>query len=501
MSNRQSGLASLLLSVALAGCSSVTASSEALVVATAVFPESLEGGTTSFAGLSLAYQTMDPLILRDDDGTLQPGLALTWEATDDTTWTIALRPRVEFHDGTPFTAADVKHTLEYVLDPAALHSGRRRIEQVDAVRIVDTHTVQIITDGPFPTLALGLSDIPIEAKHYHARTTKQERAQRPLGTGPFVFARWVPGDRYEVTANPRYWGGAPRVDRVIFRQIPESSTRLASLLAHETHIIEELPVDLIPRVEATPGLGVAPVGSAVALVLTLDTRSPPLDDQLVRIALDQAIDKPLIQEALLRGTGSLLRGQLLTDSTPGHNPAISPRPYDPVKARDLLADAGYPKGFTTSITTRASKYLSDVYIANAIAGMLDNVGITTQVNVVEGGVFSKMVLAKNLGPIHMVGWYSLGDPDFATVWFTEASGRALWSNQEYEELFLRARSTIDPVARTRIYQRMMEIMHEELPAIFLFALPSIYATNDRVTGWKPPADKVLRLHKVSLRPS
>ena len=408
---------------------------------------------------------------------------------------------MRFHDGVPFTASDVKHTLDYVLDPLSAHSGNQRIEQIQAVTIIDEHTVEIRTDGPFPTLALGLSDIPIEAKHYHARTTKQQRARQPLGTGPFVFARWVPGDRYEVTANPSYWGGAPRVQRVIFRQIPESSTRLASLLAHETHIIEELPVDLIPRVEATPGLEVAPVESGVALVLTFDTRKPPFDDVAVRVALDHAIDKPLILEALLRGKGQVLDGQLLTATTPGHNPEIHPRPYDLARARALLAEAGYPAGFATSITTRSSKYTSDVFIANAVAGMLSKVGVTAQVNVVEGGVFSKMVRAKDLGPIHMVGWYSLGDPDFAAVWFTESSGYSLWYNREYEELFLQARSTIDNASRMRIYRRMMEIMYAEAPAIFLFALPSIYAKSSRVTGWQPPADKVLRLQRASLEPS
>ena len=239
------------------------------------------------------------------------------------------------------------------------------------------------------------------------------------------------------------------------------------MLAHETHIIEELPVDLIPRVEATPGLEVAPVESGVALVLTFDTRKPPFDDVAVRVALDHAIDKPLILEALLRGKGQVLDGQLLTATTPGHNPEIHPRPYDLARARALLAEAGYPAGFATSITTRSSKYTSDVFIANAVAGMLSKVGVTAQVNVVEGGVFSKMVRAKDLGPIHMVGWYSLGDPDFAAVWFTESSGYSLWYNREYEELFLQARSTIDNASRMRIYRRMMEIMYAEAPGDLL----------------------------------
>ena len=120
------------------------------------------------------------------------------------------------------------------------------------------------------------------------------------------------------------------------------------------------------------------------------------------------------------------------------------------------------------------------------------------VNVVEQGVFSKMTTARDLGPIHMVGWYSLGDADFATVWFTDKSGRAFWKNDEYERLFLVARSTVDKVEREKAYSRMMEIMYAEVPAIYLFGLPSIYGVSGRLKNFLSPSDKVMRLHKTEV---
>jgi peptide/nickel transport system substrate-binding protein len=215
--------------------------------------------------------------------------------------------------------------------------------------------------------------------------------------------------------------------------------------------------------------------------------------------MDYAIDKPLILKEMLGGTGSLLQGQLLTSNTFGFNPAIKARPYDPAKAKALLAEAGYANGFSTSITTRSGKYLSDVDICNAVAGMLAEVGIKAQVNVVEGGVFSKMAEAQDLGPAHLVGWYSLGDADFAAVWFTKGSGRSFWVDPEYEKLFLEARTTVDQDKRLAAYHRMMAIMHEANPAIFLYGLPSIYGVSKSLTGFNPPSDKILRLSQTALR--
>lgn len=474
------------------------AADKTLVIGAAGFPDSLTTGISSFTALNLEYQTMDPLVLRDDIGNLKPGLATSWEATGETTWRFHLRPGVKFHDGAPFSAEDVKFTLDYIMNPKSVYGSRSRIGEVAGARVIDANTVEITTKQPFPTLPNGLSDIPIEPKHYHDKVGAEGMTKHPIGTGPFKYERWVPADRYELTANKDYWDGAPKVDRVLLRQIPEASTRVAALLAGEAQIIEEVPVDLMARIETSKTAKIASVESTVGLVLTLDIRKPPLDNPKVRLALDYAIDKPLILKEMLGGTGSLLQGQMLTSNTLGYNPNIKARPYDPAKARELLKEAGLANGFTTSITTRSGKYQSDVDISNAVAGMLSKVGIKTTVNVVEGGVFSKMATAQELGPIHMVGWYSLGDADFAAVWFTKASGRSVWINEEFEKLFVEARTTVDEAKRVKAYHRMMEIMYAENPSIYMFGLPSVYGVSAKLAGFNPPSDKILRLSKATM---
>lgn len=474
------------------------AASDMLVVGVQGLPDSLATGLSSFAAENLTMQTMTPLALRDDQGRLISGLALKWSAVDTTTWDFDLRPGVVFHDGSPFTAADVKFTLDYILAANSLYGLKARINLIEATEIIDPHKVRVHTKGPFPTLINGLSDVAIEPKHYVERVGRSGMAAHPVGTGPFMYAKWVPGDHYELYAFDRYWGGRPSTSRVLMRNIPDGSTRVAALLAGEAQIVEEVPIDLQASVRASSLATIRSAQSTVGLLLSFDCRTAPFSDKRVRQALNHAIDKDEILSKLLLGEGAVLQGQILTSNTFGFNPDLKPYPYDPDKAKALLKEAGYERGFSTSITTRSGKYLADVDICNVCAAMFGAVGVKTKVDIVEQGVFSKMVDAGNLGPMNMVGWYSLGDADFAAVWFTKASHRSFWYNSEYESLFAAARSTVDQGARLRDYHRMMAIMRDEAPSVFLFALPTIYGAAKRLAGWAPPSDKIQRLATAHL---
>ncbi len=475
-----------------------SAASDTLVIGVQGMPDSLATGVSSFAAENLTMQTMTPLVLRDDMWHLIPGLAQRWTALDDTTWHFDLRPGVVFHDGAPFTATDVKFTLDYVLAPNSLYGLKARISRIDSTEIVDDHTVRIHTKGPFPTLVNGLSDIAIEPSHYVERVGRQGMTTHPIGTGPFMFAKWVPGDHYELHAFDRYWGGKPPTAKLLMRTIPDGSTRVSALLAGEAQIIEEVPIDLQASVRKSAHAAIRSAQSTVGLLLSFDCRKPPFSDKRVRQALNYAINKEEILSKLLLGEGAVLQGQILTSNTFGFNSHLKPYPYDPEKAKALLKEAGYGNGFSTSITTRSGKYLADVDICNVCAAMFGAIGVKTKVNIVEQGVFSKMIDAQNLGPMNMVGWYSLGDADFATVWFTKASHRSFWYNAEYEKLFVAARSTVNQAARLKDYHRMMAIMRDEAPSVFLFGLPTIYGAAKALTGWSPPSDKVQRLAKARM---
>ena len=492
-------LLALLIVTALAGASPARAQKDTLVVGVALFTDSISPAAGAYITLSLVYQTWEPLVARDSDDKLIPALAERWENIGPTHWRFHLRQGVKWHDGTPFTAADVKFTIDYVTDPKTVYARKSRIAGVVATEIVDDKTVDIRTSAPAPLLPRGLADIAIEQKAITEKLGQTVAHRKPVGTGPWKFVEWVAGDRYDLIANPDYWGGPPAMKKLRIRAIPEGATRVASLVAGETDIIEEVPVDLLPSIEKRRNLKIDAVESSVSLVLSFDTRRPPFNDVRVRQALDHSIDKKTLLQQMLGGYGSVLDGQLVTRSTFGHNPKLAARPFDRTKAKALLAEAGFPKGFETKINTLSGRYLSDVDIANAAAGMMAEVGVKANVNVLEGGVWSQLDRSREPGPMYQVGWFSVGDADFNTVWYTDDSKRNYWSNAEFNRLWVEGRSTLDEAARLMIYNRMMEIMHEEVPSIFLFGLPRISGRSVNVSGWQPSRDSLLRLHKVSVK--
>ena len=492
------GLAAVAASM-LANPCLAQAKDDTLVVGAAVFTDSISPAAGGYITLSLVFQTWEPLVARDAGDKLVPALAERWETLSPTHWRFHLRRGVKWHDGTPFTAADVKFTIDYVTDPKTVYVRKGRIAGIATTEVVDENTVDIRTNAPAPLLLRGLADIAIEQKAITEKLGLKEAHRKPVGTGPWKYAEWVAGDRYDLVANPDYWGGPPAMKKLRIRTISEGATRVASLIAGETHIIEEVPVDLLPSVERRRNLKVDSIESSVSLVLTFDTRKPPFDDVRVRRAVDHAIDKKMLLQQMLGGYGSVLDGQLVTKATFGHNPKLADRPFDLARAKALLAEAGHAKGFDTRITTLSGRYLSDVDIANAAAGMMTAAGIRTTVNVVEGGVWSQLDRNKEQGPMYQIGWFSVGDADFNTVWYTEASKRNYWTNAEFDRLWKEGRSTLDEGERLRIYNRMMEIMHEELPSIFLFGLPRISARLANVEGWQPSRDSLLRLHKVKVK--
>jgi peptide/nickel transport system substrate-binding protein len=339
----------------------------------------------------------------------------------------------------------------------------------------------------------------MEPKHYYEKVGPEKVAAHPIGTGPFIFKEWVPGDHYTLTANKDYWGGAPKFDRLIIRTIPDGSTRIASLVTGESQIIEEVPIDLIDQVNSSGSAKVDSISTTVGLVLTFDPTIKPFDNPKVREAFDYAIDKPLILKQILKGRGELLQGQVLTKGAVGWNPDLTARPFDPAKAKQMLQDAGFDFSTPVPITTQNGKYVSDTDICNAVAGMLNKIGVKATVNIVEGGVFQQMSNARKWGPMHMVGWYNLGDADFAAVWYTQAGLRTRWADPEYDKLFVAARSTNDTAEREKIYHQMMTILNQQNPSIFLFGLPSLYGVSKDVTGFGAAADKLLRLTEVQLK--
>ena len=432
---------------------------------------------------SLARHFFDTLILQDERQRLTPGLALSWRAVSDRTWEFRLRPNVTFSDGSPFTAEDVAFTLKRAPNVEGSPGGYGIFtRQVTGIDIVDPHTIQLSTDHPYPLMPNDLSVVPIVSHSIGAKvaTTDFNSGKATIGTGPFRFVEWVPGDRIVMERNDAYWGPKPLWQRVVLKPIPTDSARVAALLSGDVDLIDVVPPSVLGDLRGRSDIRLAQAVSNRVVYLHLDShrdRSPfvtdlqgaaldrnPLKDPRVRKAISKAIDRHAIVDHIMGGLGDPA-GQLLPPGYFGTSPDLPPESFDPAGAKQLLAEAGYPVGFAITLHTSTTRPLNSEKTAVAIAEMLGRVGIAAKVVGAPEAIF-KTNAAKFEYSLFMLGWGSetgeassslrgiLATRDAAKGWGSVNRGR--YSNPELDQLLGQAMTTIDDGARARFLQRAME---------------------------------------------
>jgi peptide/nickel transport system substrate-binding protein len=442
----------------------------------------------------------DGLTRQSAGGEVVPALATEWKAVSDTVWEFKLRSGVKFHNGEAFDADAVKFTLERILDPKRASQAKSRLQKLQKVEVVDPMTVRIHTNGPDPTVVAGLAWAFIVPPKYSQGHDESYLAQHPVGTGPFKFERWRQGEFIELAANTEYYSKRPKVSGVTIRQIPDDATRVASLMSGETHIIVQVPPDMIDALKKNPQASVASIGALMALVIEFDTVRGLLQDKRLRQAINYAIDKESLVRDLLGGQGTPLAGQILTPGAFGFNPALKAYPYDPERAKQLLKEAGHPDGIDLNLVTSVGRYIADREIAVAIAGQLAKVGIRVNVTPEEWGVFVKRLRGNQLGPMFQIGWYNYGDAAFALTHFTSTSTFGVYQrNTEFDELVQKGRTLTDQEERKKIYAKATKMMFEQAPAAFLLQLPAVYGVSSKVTGFTPRPDERWDLSDVEVK--
>lgn len=452
----------------------------------------------------------DGLVTRAPDGRIVPELAVSWERVSATEWVFYLREGVTWHDGTPFTAEDVVFTVERTVKEGrigGLTSPRKSLLDpvTDAVAI-DPLTVKLITSVPFAALPSFLPHTLIVPRHYIEAVGDAQFAASPIGTGPFRFVRWDKGQQVVMERYDGYYGGSPelpavgpaKVDRVIFRVLPETSTRIAALRAGDIHIATRIPVDLIPDIRATPHLTVMSVRGTRSAFLEMNVNRPPLDDVRVRRAINYAIDVDQIITYMFNGLATPIPTILSPDS-PFYAPLV-PYGYDPQRARELLAAAGYAGGFSVTIDTQA--HFKEV--ALVIADMLRDVGIDAKVQVWEWGVLQAELLAGRR-MMYLGDWGNAtlepNDIMIPKLVTGERGNFSGYSSRVLESLIdLAERGTVDPEVRRRAYQIAQQVIYDDAPMAFLWVAQESYGVSRRVVGWEPSPDSRINLHDVDLIP-
>ncbi|SIT72795.1 ABC transporter substrate-binding protein [Edaphobacillus lindanitolerans] len=437
-----------------------------------------------------------------DEGFL-PDLAESWENKNDTTWTFKLKEGVKFHNGDDFTAEDVKFTLERVArDESLLEYGSYK--QIKEVNVLGDHEFEIITNNPEPALLNRLSRLGsgMLPKNYIETEGWETFLKEPVGTGPYKFKEWKRDDRLVLTANEDYFGDAPKWEELVFRAIPEDSTRVSELLTGGVDVAVNIPPTDVQRIESTDGVHVAQSPTQRVMLLAVRTAGEgPTADPKVREAIDLAIDKEAIVESLLGGAGTVTRTRVTPGNAGANESLYGVSVYDQEKAKKLLAEAGYPDGVEITLSSPNGRYLKDKESVELMSAMLGEVGIKVELELLEWSAFSEKYQNRTFGDMFYIGYgNSMFDASLALerLTFEQAAGETDYDNPKTEELLKAAEKNMNPEERTAQYQEAQELIAEDRPQIYLYQLDAITGVNDRL-DYEPRLDEMFYADTITLK--
>ncbi len=491
-------LLALVASIALSGCGTAPAAVKTeIVIAQGVDATTLDPHMHSETSTTnVTTQMYDRLLTQDANMQLQPELALSVEALDDLTWEIKLREGIKFHNGEDFNAETVKYNIERIIDPALRSNQAGNFSSVKEVVVVDQYTVRIHTKTPYPIMPKRLN-LEIVPKQYIEEHGQQYFAANPVGTGPYKFVSWTKDEAVVMEANESYWKGAPVIKKVTMKPIPESATRVAELQTGGVDIIANVPPHQVDALSAGGATKVASTPSAryVTVVIVAD-KGGPLSDPRVRQALNYAVDVPGIINSLLEGHG-YPTAQPLTSMDFGYNPAIKGYSYDPAKAKQLLAEAGYPNGLEIPFDTPAGRYVMDKEVAEAIVGQLAQVGVKAKLSVNEWGIHVSKIIEKKMEGIFLIGFGStLFDADNSLyAWFRSGQRFCYYHTPAIDQALDDARAMMDVAAREQLYHATVATLVEEAPFIYLYQQEDLYGINSKLE-WTPRPDELIRVYDM-----
>ncbi len=435
------------------------------------------------------------LITFDEDMQIVGDLAERWEVAEDgRRWTFHLREGVRFHDGTPFTAEAVRQTFARVLDPEQNHKRLPLFNMLERVEVIDDHTVAIVTEYPFgafePTMAHVSAAILNPVTIERDGKSLGYSAEATSGTGPYRVDSWRKDLELVLERNDDYWGEPGTLRQVVYRPIPETAARVIALETGAADVITHIPAPDIARLTDDPDIEVMKTVSIGARGFRFHCQRPPFTDARVRQAISYAIDRRTIVDAMFAGQAIPSTGAL-TPIIRGYA-NLGEMPYDPDKARRLLADAGYPNGFKTTIST-TSRYILGVELAEAVAAQLAEVGIEAAIDVIEWGTFITKYrgLKPEDNPMEIFIWgagASTADADWGLrpLFFTHPTNEnnyGYYSNAEFDEAITAAMRETDDVQRQALYRRAQEILYLEDPgAVWMFDIYYVIAARADVRG-------------------
>ena len=454
---------------------------------------------------SLLIHIFEPLVKRDANQKLVPGLATSWRAVDDLTWEFKLRPNVKFHDGSPFTAEDVVFTYSRAPNvPNSPSSFATFVKPIVETKVVDPLTIVFRTATPHVLLPSDLASVYIVSKRHgeKAATEDYNSGKAAIGTGPYKFAEYIPNQRVVLKANYGYWGGEEPWDKITFKILTNAAARVAALLSGDVQMIESVPTADIAKLSKDPNVSLFDkVSNRVIYVhmnqstdksppYVFDKSGKPLErnpfrDARVRKALSLAINRDAISERIMEKKG-VPAGQLLPDVFYGTSRKLKPPKYDPAAAKKLLAEAGYPNGFALTIHGPNNRYINDDKIAQAIAQFYTRIGLDVKVETMPANVYFNKATALEFGYM-LLGWGTESGEQGSAMRSLLATrnpekgmgvnNRGRYSNADFDRVLEQALVTMDDKKREALIQQAAEIVMGDTGLIPIHYEVSTWATR------------------------
>jgi peptide/nickel transport system substrate-binding protein len=469
---------------------------------------------SAFASLQVLKTMFNGLVrYSKKDLSPEPDLATSWSVSSNgLEWTFKLRDAVKWHDGKPFTAADVKFTYDAIANPKVTSYLRSNLAGIAATEVVDALTVRFRLQEPIASLPelLGYLNFIVPKHVLEAQDLNKPEAimRAPVGTGPFRFKEQALGSHVVVTANPGYFLGKPHVDTIVFKVIPDVNTQVSQLLAGELDYAGLTPATSAP-VEGNPRVQLSTADPTMYLYLALWNKHPVFSDKRVRQAVAYAIDREAILKNVYRGTGAKVAvGPVYPMLKTYFNPKVKRYDHDLERARALLREAGWTPG-ADGVLQQGGKKLSFELLVDRGNPTREQITIMIQQQLKAIGADPRLVMQEfaQVGSRSQTGrfealvhwWVTPPTPDVYSYFACNARSNKWGScNAELDRLLKEGRATTDVRRRKAVYDTVQELIAEDVPTVFLFHESEIRALSKRVHDW-PSLDirnAVLYLNEV-----
>jgi peptide/nickel transport system substrate-binding protein len=454
-------------------------------------------GSNDVPSADVCYNLYESLVYFDTNNVLQPRLATGWKAIDDLTWEFVLRKGVKFHDGTDLKAGAVKASFERLLDPAIASQRLFLFNMIEEITAVDEYTVRFKTKFPFAPLPAHLAHsggaiISEEAiKKDYAEMAAGNKpgtflSQNPVGTGFFRLDYWEPGNEARLVRNEDYWGDKALLNSVLWKVVPENQTRIAELETGHAHIADPIQPSDKNYVENLPNAYLHRKSATSLAYIGFNCQKAPFSDVRVRQAISMSINKNDIVDGIYQGTAIPAVGPI-APGVFGFDPTVRPMPYDPEKAKQLLADAGFANGFATTIWTNDNP--ARIQIAEYVQSKLRPLNITVTIEVMEWGAYLDST-GEGKHDMFILGWSTPTlDADYATYALFHSSNhgkagnRSFFKDDKIDELLDKGRQEPDAAKRLGFYREAQERLVDLAPMLYLIHIEDLFGVSNKVKGY------------------